>query len=201
MSQILKLKRTELKVYGWIREAEEELVIGYIPDDIKRICVSFSVIDDAFDYIGENIEMSLNGKCVTKKASYGCTKCYGYYGIIPTDHKCKYKWDILFKNDSPKFTMGISSSYQQQHDEINSKMAEGLQYEYGFSRLKKGDIISMSFDLYYGTICYSQNNLILFFDNLTRDNWKEDTEFRLEVSLMQSGDSVEIKDFSMQYRS
>ena len=196
MSHILKLKRTKLKVYGWIREAEEELNMGYIPTDIKRICVSYAVMDDAFDYIGENIEISMNGKCVTKTKGDGkTTQCYGYFGINPMEDKCKYRWDILLKKmrRSDPIIIGIGSYGQKQR--------EGLEYHYKCEYSKEGDTMSVIIDLHYGTISYSKNNMIQFFDNLIRDNWNQDTIFRLQIQLENGDDSAEITNISMLHRS
>lgn len=196
MAHIFELKQTELMVYGWIREAEKKLNIGYVPTDIKRICAAFAILNDAFDYIGEELTISLDGKSVTKtEDDSDYTECYGYYGISPHDDKCKYKWDILIKNLNSRhdpIIIGISSYLQQEED--------GLEYYYNCETQKDGDTMSVSIDLYYKTISYSRNNMIQFFDNLISDNWNKDTVFRLQIRLARQGDSAEIKNFSMLHR-
>ena len=89
-------ERTKYGVYGWMRQAEKELQLGYIPLMIQSICLLYFYEEQMFDIIGKDIKVSKNKKCITKinecgwtNNSYGITEIESntFYGIPLMIHR------------------------------------------------------------------------------------------------------------------
>ena len=67
LKQLSKIDiRTKHTVHGWIRKAEQELQIGYIPNMIRSICIIYIRDDDIFEVTSDKIKLSKHNKMITK---------------------------------------------------------------------------------------------------------------------------------------
>ena len=92
--------KTKYSVYGWIRTAENELKLDYIPIMIKSICILYYYDDEVFDVNTSDIdvgEISKNKKIIAKT---NCIRWIEYYGTIriPSQSCIVCKWDIKIIN-------------------------------------------------------------------------------------------------------
>ena len=70
--------RTKYGVYGWIRQAEQELQLRHVPLMISSICILYYHKDEIFDIVSKDVKLSMDGKSITKL----CTGCKNTnYGI------------------------------------------------------------------------------------------------------------------------
>ena len=100
--------RTKLKVYGWIREAEKELKLDFLPM-ISNIIILYVRDDASFDIISKDMELSNNNKCLTKIKTEGFDYCnYGKI-VIPSASDTVCQWDVKMLKLTSTFRIGISS--------------------------------------------------------------------------------------------
>ena len=59
--------RTKFGVYGWVREAEETLNIGNVPQMISSICILYYTEYDEFSIIGRDVDVSNDKTIITKQ--------------------------------------------------------------------------------------------------------------------------------------
>ena len=116
LKQLSKIdKRTRFKVYGWIREAEKELSLNYIPTMISNICILYVRDDEIFHMIGDNVKLSNNKKCLTKINANGWKNCNFGINEIPSKSDSICQWDVKVIDLHPGlgrsiFRIGVSSS-------------------------------------------------------------------------------------------
>ena len=68
-------------VYGWIRKAEEELQLGYIPLMISSICILYYYEDEIFEIASKDVKLSKDGKSIIKIAAH-CDFCNMNFGKV-----------------------------------------------------------------------------------------------------------------------
>ena len=150
-------KRTKYGVYGWIRQAEEELNLDAVPNGICSIIILYLRMDDIFSIIGEGIKVTKNGKLLTKLEERAKDRaCYGEIEIDSISNGI-YQWDLNIYDLSGWVSFGISSFVAS--DEFGvSWLAKTGGYYYGiYVDVKKRnfDIAdTIDYDLHVNNIDY-----------------------------------------------
>ena len=197
-------KRTKYKVYGWIRTAEQELRLNYIPAMITNICILYIGDDEIFHNIGNNAKLSKNMKCLTKTSINGWSKCnfFGYLEI-PSKSETICQWDvkvIALNHTLNQLRIGVHVKKYGYHYAIDNRQFKFMRYKFFHDQhlptFDVNDIVSVHLNLKdeYGKISFSVNggNKHIAFGEIKRG---ENIAYRLIVSLHNVGDSVEIVNF------
>ena len=209
-------RRTKYCVYGWMREMEKELDLGYIPPIISSICILYYRGEEIFKTTSDKIEISKEGKCIKSTAAgwidhcgYGITKISSMSGNF-------YQWDIRIHEQSRNMfaiRFGISSQADiLRYDGILQLLGGHYTYLYQSGRvfhnpeekfkgykqaesLKTGDKLSLCLDLRKKELTFMINDKCI---EQKCENIKvgEDVYYRLIVSICQQNDCVEIINFT-----
>ena len=122
LKQLSKIdERTKLKVYGWIRTAEKELRLNYIPTMISNICILYVRDEDFFEIIADNVKVSKKDKCLTKINCNGWNNCSFGSIEIPSKTDLIHQWDVKVIKLRSAFRIGVSSSTLTNINMVNKK--------------------------------------------------------------------------------
>ena len=206
--------RAKLKVYGWIREAEKELALDFVPM-ITNIIILYVNIDEYFDIISDDAQLSNNKQCLTKiekgllSASGNCN--YGKI-VIASQSDAVCQWNIKIHKIKTIFRIGISSSsspnqtmYQQRDEHHYVFYNDTWTYDHSTNSFAprssvpsfgEGDVVSIHLDLKdeNGQLSIEVNDGIKY--NVYSKIMKgEDISYRLMFIPKSVDDSVEIMHF------
>ena len=136
MSLLKKLSKidnyTKYGVYGWIRQAEEELNIGHVPPIISNICILYYTEDEIFDRImnmeATNLEISKDKKCVkTIKRTEFISIAVGIIEVAST-LPMEYLWHLRIKN-CEEGIIGITSTKDSEYKRLDQYGAHSTIWE------------------------------------------------------------------------
>ena len=205
-------KRTRFKVYGWIREAERELSLNYIPTMISNIIILYTRDYDHFHVISDQCQASNNSKCLTKMTKVLPSCSYGYI-VISSQSDTVCEWKIKICKLRGRIQIGITSSSSENKSIFRQKDGHHYaiskdSYQYNeitnclhsnpsIPRLNEGDLVSICLNLKERngqfSITVNDGNECIVYSNVKRG---QDISYRLVVMLYKMHDSVEIKNFT-----
>lgn len=212
-------RKIKYGVYGWIRRAEIELEIANIPLMIQSICLLYFYQEEMFDIVNEFMKVSENRKCITKQSSWGWENCNYGSTQIQSMSSNKYTWNIKIRKLKPHglwigikdsvntnmpaykasnyYLMWADGSIRTSND--SASYWKSIRRGSGSSKFRDNDDLALMLDLQSAELSLSvnHNNPKVIFKDIKKDN---DIEYRLTASLFYVGDSVEILDFSTEYR-
>ena len=178
-------KRDKYTVYGWMRQAEKEMIIGHIPSMISCICLLYFRDDEEFAHSYKCLQLSENQRKITQTWNI-YSMCYGHGKIqIPSTSNiiCRWKVRIHPANNSNNVTriIGISSNKEtncQWFDNLQGvhyavkttkihgniryfKVYDGNQWQSCFKSWQDGDIISICLNLSKNTLTFKVNGYLI----------------------------------------
>ena len=118
-------ERAKYGVYGWLREAEKELNLEYIPPLIANLCILFFGQFERFQVnnVGIGIISSKNEKCIASEVGKG--HFGGWWNIFGTaqisanhDSKHKYKWELHLNTAYGGCVVGLSTMTDSQIEQL-----------------------------------------------------------------------------------
>lgn len=198
--------------------AEKELEIEFT-SSIASICVLFYSIVEIFDIIGNGMELSADGKIITRGEDdkvYNWINCSYGINAVPSMNKGVYKWVLkMHKVTGGGVRVGLSSTTVQQSCFYANNDIVGINYIYwngsghSYKYLKEArwgcenygrrydadDMVSIILDLNQRQISFAINDEdqgVAYKDIQVG----EDIHYRMFVSLYFVHDSVEIVSFS-----
>ena len=193
-------------MYGWIREAEKELNIEFVPPLISALSILYYHQDEIFEYIADDVKVSQDKKSITKINE--CNWQNNSYGIIEISSMsniiCKWDLRITSLKDSANLIMGVSSIQVLNDDfedhsgihyaiwddgELND-CGEWISRSLG-TEIVEGDQVSIILDLPKAQFRVSVNGGedIMAFENIER---KEKVKYKLMVSMYGPQTAVQI---------
>ena len=201
-------KKTKYTVYGWVRELEKALKLSNIPDLVTAVCILYLGDNETFEIVSASLKLSDDKKVITKcrddtmdYCAYGCIKISSTSDVI-----CR--WNIKLNHMDRYLRVGVSSQcdilkykmlmtnltgYNYFYDNDGSRY-NGETWSYGLKRSLPNDVVSVYLDLTKKEVAFYVNDQkqdIICPDIVVA----EDIEYRLFVSLVEQGDSVQILDF------
>ena len=164
LKQLSKVdNRTKHSVYGWIREAESELNIGYVPHMIRSICVLYFRDDEIFGSVSEKDSLCSNQKTMTKSDSW--EECRGYGFIeIPSMDNVICRWDLKIHKSGLEEEIFFGIASKNTALEVNGHQPfRTLRYlfhngETGLKSVGTNDTVSLCLNLDKDNITYLVNN-------------------------------------------
>ena len=192
-------------VKGWVRLHEILLAIT-IPSTISSLIILFCQVDEIFDQISNEMQLSANKKCASnittdKKCKFGVT-CYGINCIL-LYNECnfKFRWDIRVNklNTNYKIFIGLTTSDDSNKGFEIMYSSEGQIFIYWDgcmylssrkARFEKNDIVSIRLDCQTKILKFELNGMQQFAQYLKNPH----KPFRLSIKIPVQA-SVEIIKF------
>ena len=188
--------RYKYSVYGWIRKAEQELQLNYIPLMIRSICILYYHDDEFFDKHDVNVIISKDKKTVTKKCMGFDDITYGKYEI-PSISDNIYQWDFKIRKIADIVIIGIVSDGLRY-----TVWSNGWAYKNGAGageneKIKYGenDGVSFIYDAFDANIKVAINNgkEYIVFEKVTRS---DDIKYKMIIEFgKNAGSCVEMMTF------
>ena len=209
--------RTKNSVYGWVHTAERELKLRHVPMMINSIFILYLHEDEKFVSVGDNINVSKDGKTITKGMSptwdYARIHNISYGSIIINGNTTRvHKWTLKFSDGvfGHNCVLGITNAkdtrkYLFDQDKVHyysvasdgtrnrnppAKQVEKWKRASGFG---DDDKVQLEFDPNAANLKFSVNgiNQKLDFNQITLDS----TDYRLFVILLDENIICDIEEF------
>ena len=164
--------RTKHCVNGWIREAEREISVGYIPHMIRSICILYFRDDEIFAVVvNEKITtLSKNKKIATVTKRLDLVNLFGFMKI-PSMKDIVCRWDIKIHNVPSADDIdcvGIGVVVHHKEDDLSDLHTASYQYDndgstgpgcrYGVESASINDVMSVELDLCNEQVHFFKNN-------------------------------------------
>ena len=214
-------EQSKLGVYGWIRQADEQLNSSQqMPLMICNICILYYFDQDIFDTRAYGVGRSKDYKYIAalNKAQYWGGKCNAF-GLTEIDSMSdnKYRWDINLEQINHKCVVGIISTKNTQNSKailnVNYKIwdvwekntlrsYDWIAYGGKFENQSNGisdKTVSMHLDLKEKTIRWKGDNANMHSKEIVYDKEIEtgpDIKYRLAVTMYAKYDCFKIENFT-----